>query len=387
MAVLVGVIGRPGPVGYALNRGRAGEGDRTEVLLVKGLDDQEVRVTVPVSERGWSRERAAEQMDRAAEKIGAVMLGENVSLQEVRENLHLPRHIGEVSVNWYTDQGEWISSDGQISPETEGIRRRIPEKGVQAVLRADMRLGEYIREYTYHLRIFPPRRTQAQRLREDFAVAVREADERDIREEQLRLPKELGGRALHYRRAGQRDWLLFPVLGVMAAALLPLSEKQKRQKEEKRRERQMMQDYPDIISRLVIFLGAGLPVRRAWEMVVQRYEQEKTGNRAAYDCMASALYRMRRGMPEREALELFSAECRLIPYRRLAGLLEQNVRNGSSGMRHALESEMSDAFLHRKELARVMGEEASTKLLLPLLMMLLVVMVMVSVPAFLSFGI
>ncbi len=47
-----------------------------------------------------------------------------------------------------------------------------------------------------------------------------------------------------------------------------------------------------------------------------------------------------------------------------------------------LEAEMEAAFEQRKNLARRLGEEASTKLLLPLFMMLLIVMVMITVPAF-----
>jgi hypothetical protein len=51
-----------------------------------------------------------------------------------------------------------------------------------------------------------------------------------------------------------------------------------------------------------------------------------------------------------------------------------------------LETEMEEAFRQRAELARKRGEEASSKLLLPLFGMLGIVMVMVAAPAFLSFG-
>ena len=43
------------------------------------------------------------------------------------------------------------------------------------------------------------------------------------------------------------------------------------------------------------------------------------------------------------------------------------------------------AFEQRKNLAKKLGEEAGTKLLLPLFLMLGVVMVMMVVPAFLAF--
>ena len=53
-------------------------------------------------------------------------------------------------------------------------------------------------------------------------------------------------------------------------------------------------------------------------------------------------------------------------------------------MRRHLETEMENAFSQRKDLAMRKGEEAATKLLLPMFFMLGVVMVMVAAPAFLT---
>lgn len=46
----------------------------------------------------------------------------------------------------------------------------------------------------------------------------------------------------------------------------------------------------------------------------------------------------------------------------------------------------AEAFEQRKHQARRLGEEAGTKLLLPLFMMLSVVMVVIAVPALMEFG-
>ena len=72
-------------------------------------------------------------------------------------------------------------------------------------------------------------------------------------------------------------------------------------------------------------------------------------------------------------------------YQKLAALLEQNMRTGTRGMRQLLEEEMALALEQRKDLAKRQGEEAGTKLLLPLFIMLGIVMVMIVVPAWMSF--
>lgn len=95
---------------------------------------------------------------------------------------------------------------------------------------------------------------------------------------------------------------------------------------------------------------------------------------------------MQSGMAEGEAYQEFGRRCRLQPYLKLSGLLEQNRRSGTKNMRMILQTEMSDALEQRKNLARRLGEEAGTKLLMPLFFMLGIIMVMIMVPAMMTMG-
>lgn len=108
--------------------------------------------------------------------------------------------------------------------------------------------------------------------------------------------------------------------------------------------------------------------------------------RPAYEELARACSQIKSGTPESRAYEEFGRRCGLPSYLKLSGLLEQNRKTGGKNLRHLLKLEVADAFEQRKNLARRQGEEASAKLLLPLFMMLGIVMVIVAVPAFLSFS-
>ena len=150
-------------------------------------------------------------------------------------------------------------------------------------------------------------------------------------------------------------------------------------------------DYSDIVSGLCVYLGAGFPVRKAWEQLAKEYEMSLKlpggRKRAGYEEIRISVGRMNQGMSELRAYGEFGKSCGLRSYRKLAGLMTQYVKNGSGSLRKNLEEEMENAFEERKAAARKIGEETGTKLLIPLFMMLLIVMVMVSVPAFLAFGI
>ena len=87
---------------------------------------------------------------------------------------------------------------------------------------------------------------------------------------------------------------------------------------------------------------------------------------------------------ESESYERFGKRCGLQEYIRLGALLSQNLRKGTKGLSQLLRMESTQAFEERKALAKRTGEEAGTKLLMPMFLMLGEVLIIVIVPAFLS---
>ena len=371
--------------GNGLERNTYGQGETQQEILVEGLLAKKVPLAVRIGERRYTKEQAADAIHMAAEELSAQIAGGNESLEQVQSRLELVTWLDKygISVRWQPDDTELISASGEV------FNSGCPESGRETFLTATLKAGEYAEDYIYRVNVLPPGRTQEEKELAAFENFLMEKEEEQKYSEVFILPEEFEGKTLTYSADRGRSSLMFPLLGILAAILLPLKDRQRDQEAKKKRECQMMMDYSEILSRLVVFLGAGLPVRKAWAKIVEDYRrtEEKAGKRAAYEEMAAAYYLMQRGVPEIQAYSEFGNRCRVLPYRKLAGILEQNVKNGSKSLTPVLEAEMEAAFEQRKNLARRLGEEASTKLLLPLFMMLLIVMVMITVPAFLAFGI
>jgi preprotein translocase subunit SecF len=66
-------------------------------------------------------------------------------------------------------------------------------------------------------------------------------------------------------------------------------------------------------------------------------------------------------------------------------VLSQNLKKGARGLTDLLETEAEASLNERKNHARKIGEQAGTKLLLPMILMLGIVLVILMVPVFLSF--
>ena len=371
--------------GNGLERNTYGQGETQQEILVEGLLAKKVPLAVRIGERRYTKEQAADAIHMAAEELSAQIAGGNESLEQVQSRLELVTWLDKygISVRWQPDDTELISASGEV------FNSGCPESGRETFLTATLKAGEYAEDYIYRVNVLPPGRTQEEKELAAFENFLMEKEEEQKYSEVFILPEEFEGKTLTYSADRGRSSLMFPLLGILAAILLPLKDRQREQEAKKKRECQMMMDYSEILSRLVVFLGAGLPVRKAWAKIVEDYRrtEEKAGKRAAYEEMAAAYYLVQRGVPEIQAYSEFGNRCRVLPYRKLAGILEQNVKNGSKSLTPVLEAEMEAAFEQRKNLARRLGEEASTKLLLPLFMMLLIVMVMITVPAFLAFGI
>ena len=90
------------------------------------------------------------------------------------------------------------------------------------------------------------------------------------------------------------------------------------------------------------------------------------------------------GIMESESYERFGRRCGTQEYLKLGALLSQNLRKGTKGLGDMMQMEAVQAFAERKARARRLGEEAGTKLLLPMFLMLFVVLIIVIIPAFLS---
>ena len=155
-----------------------------------------------------------------------------------------------------------------------------------------------------------------------------------------------------------------------------------------RRERysQMLLDYPNLITRLSLLIEAGMTVRRALGKIALDYKRKRGRDvRYAYEELLKSYYEMESGVMEKQAYENFGTRCGHPKYRTLAALLAQNLKRGNRRLLEMLERESTEAFEERKRYARVQGETAAAKLLIPMVLQLVIVLVILIVPACMSF--
>ena len=73
-----------------------------------------------------------------------------------------------------------------------------------------------------------------------------------------------------------------------------------------------------------------------------------------------------------------------MPYMKLGSLLEQNLNKGAKEMRFQLGSEVKNAFQNYKSETITKSKQAETKLVFPMILILIVIMLLIMVPSFMN---
>lgn len=225
-------------------------------------------------------------------------------------------------------------------------------------------------------------------LQEAIIRELKALNEEKQEKDKYYLPSEVDGMHIQWSYPADHSGMMILSLSMLVGILLVMLKEQKRMQEEKLRKEQMMQDYPNLVTKLCLLLRAGMTIRRAFEKTAIDYRKNHRNEkepRYAYEEMLITCYEMERGVSEQQAYEGFGRRCGQVQYRTLATLLTQNLKRGSQKIFDSLERESVTAFEDRKRQARIQGEAAATKLLLPMVLMLLVVLVILMVPACMSF--
>lgn len=399
LAVLLAAFG----VLYGLIRGFSGEwipltsvakgaegsvGRKVELMVrVDERPDQKVILSipsVPVSE-----EEADARLTSFCAELDQEILGENASLTEICYPLLLKNTYSDpaIQVEWQTDAPKYLSFEGKLGTE-------IPSEGVEVVLKGRLTLQEQEQTYERRIRVFPSQAAGDFPNRLRAAADILNADET---EEVYYLPDSLDDQELHwYRVSDSAAWLLICLALLLLGGLVLVKQEAQRDTARKRAEI-LDQEYPDLVSKMQMLLGAGLSMRMVLERIGREYkesmEQEnyrknflpvrKKKSLIGQEILVSCR-ELENGLSEAEVYRRLGSRCGTPLYRGLTLMLEQNMTKGGDGLLRLLEQEAMEAFESRQRRARQEGEKVSVKLLLPMGMMLMIVLAMIMIPAFMS---
>lgn len=355
-----------------------------EIEAYAKYDKKDYPVRIEISKKEYTKEQLSEIFEKTYEIIIKDIPTEGERLEHVTKDLNLMTKVKDtgVKVEWTSGDPKVIQNDGEI------VAENIPSKGTEVTLNAMMTFEESIAYYDITAIIYPREYTQDEKNQMLIDEAVKKSEEKD--EEKVELPDTISDKDVTFFIKKEDSFRYIGILGIVGAvAIFVAKNRQEKDKEEKRK-KQLELEYSEMVSKLTLLAGAGMTISSAWEKIVKDYlagkDQKDFKRKEVYEEMATTYYKMQSGMSETVAYEDFARRCNTPLYLQFGTLLSQNVRKGTANLLRLLDNAANEAFIHRKQLAKQQGEEATTKLLVPMIMMLGIVMIIVIFPAFVSFN-
>ena len=361
-----------------LFRRELGKGSYVEELELKS-DVYKGTVELEIEEKQPTKNEAKKLLEKAKKEIDATFLGENKALEQVMSDVILQDAYqdGMVAAEWSFDDYTYIGTDGVIK-ENELDEPELVE--ATAVLTC----GEYQQIYRFSMQLCPCSVETEKGLRREIQKKIRQ---QPLEKSEITLPSDIAGIPLQWKKTGNMDGAMLSILGIVVCFLLPYGQKLEEQKQKKIILEKRKKDYPMLVEELSLFLAAGVTFTEAARKMTENYERRKkqTGKvQEGYELWKKLSYEMRDGVREADAIMRFGKESGRKEYKKLALLLEQNRRQGSQHMIQQLEQENLIAFEMRKNQVKREGEEASVKLLFPMMGMLGIVIVVLILPAMMT---
>lgn len=366
-----------------IERNAAGGGESSEQLEIIS-DGKEYEYQLPVSEELYTEKEKKQAFQDAFSYLEEQMLAKNHSLEEVRSDLVFMWEVpgSPMEVQWEFEDEDLIDMEGKVW--NEDLTRGSKITHVKAILTYQNTTEEKV----YTIIVCPRKLTKTQKAAEAAWKKIKELEKNSRTSKWIEIPTSI----LNVQVSGGKQRNPWMIAAVMIIILFPIFiarqwESEKKQLEEIKNESEL--EYSNILWQFILLLEAGLTISSAWKKIVMDYEKKKNQMKTArcyvYEQMAYVYHRMELGESQERAFGVFSKRMSMKSYSKLMTLFLQNLTKGSKNMLDILKSEEQEAFINRCEQAKRMGEEADTKLLLPMGVMLLNILILLMIPAFLQF--
>lgn len=336
---------------------------------IEGLVIEDIGIYVP--ERDYTQEEYKELTKEGRREIVKQLVGTNSDLMNIETDLCFVNEIAgyPFQIAYEVNEKEKMSQNGEILVTTP----------FETMILITLSAKEFEDSFWVSAKVNPGTEVKKRILRREIVDKMDSLN--DIDEEVVKLPGDVGGEKIVYKTAGKKKDMRILAGGFIASiAVLIGSKRDERRADEKRRE-EISREYPVLLEKMALYLATGMTIRNIWSVINEEGKLKKSKN-PLYQEMDISMNELQSGISEALVYKRFGERAKASEIVRFTALLSQNLKKGSSKLKELLDEESEKAFQMKKQRAIKKGEEAGTKLLFPMMIILADVMVMIIVPAF-----
>ncbi len=357
-----------------------------KAILQRGGVKRSGSIELLVGPASISEQEKHQILDAFAAELPKKILGENPDLQHIAHDLILDQVDEEtgITLNWEADRPELVDGTGAVSC----LSPELPQK---VVLQAHLELSGVSCEQRIPLRLVTP----GEKEKGTVEIAMGRTLERAVLElsassegQQVRLPEMLpGGVRVLWRRRSSIPFSSLFLLLILGFFLVWRSRFQLVRSDIRKEREEMAREFPDFLNRLVLLLSAGMVTQAALERISEDYRSQRGGKiKPLYEAillMEDSI--LQTNAPLSQELIKLAKQSGLRELARFSSIVSDNLNKGS-GLTDKLAAESELLWMNRKKKAQEQGRLAETKLTLPLMILLVILIVLTTAPALMDIG-
>ena len=342
---------------------------------VSGIDDEEqLKYTGQIEAKKIAEDEIQNFLNKTLDQIEKSMFREGESGDRVLTGVNIPSSLQKnpINISFSTSESGVLLENGDINFDLVKEKQLITVK-----LLASYEGREA--ERNIDITLFPKLMTEEERIR----LAVKDEIDKLLaggENEIIEIPDEVEGHGVKVFIPKEEITGSIAGFTLLLIICLFVGFNENNKKKIKDREEELKNGYTEFVGRFVILLGAGLSVSAVWKKLEAGFASNKSLNEE----IRLTLWETANGKTEREAYENFGRRIGGTQYAKLVSVITQSLKLGSGQLLARLEAELEAAMFERRNEAKVMGEMADTKLLMPMMLQLVLIMLIIMVPALMA---
>lgn len=365
--------------------------ERSYPLFVTLQGEQADSFKLSVSARTYSGKELDKLFEESFQRAWKQILGDNKTYAGIERPITILQELPDspVKVNLWWEEDNYINEEGELLVDAF-------EDGTRMQLYLELSYQGERRQQQMPIILKKPVYTKKELLLHKVKDKLSSLEQQDTTKETVVLPSALYGASITAEEEKQ-PMLLFLLAGIVIPVFLWLKNWQDEQEQKAVRARQLKEDYPKLLYKMVLYLGAGITMKGCFEAINREWGEAQ--RRESLDGAAPAkrmprylqmevyalVQQLNMGVPELACYEEWGKQLNESQYLKLTNMIIKNLSKGSAKLLSTMKQERSLALREHREQVKKRGEEASTKLLFPMLLLLLTAMLIVLIPAFFQF--
>lgn len=341
----------------------------------RGLDTLDKRILVTVPPQEETEEEIRLRVEEVEEWLGEQLKG----LAQLESSIELPEQVNGVHIEWHTNN-DALDHKGQINYD------QVPLEGVDLELEAKLDYKGYgpVLSQSVHIK-----HVERELSLQEATLQLQDNIEAGLytKDVKIQLPDNIDGVNVKWYQLRGNDLYKILLFSLALGILVFYMKDEEMKKVLKKKERAIHLSFPDMITKYTLLINAGLTSFHAWDKLCMDYKKskDKTGEVSGlYEEMLLTSQQIKGGVPEYRAYEEMGRRVGGKEVKKFTRILTQSLRKGNEELVVNLQSLGEEAWEERVATAKRLGEEASSKLLFPMMILLIIVIMLVMAPAFMS---